>query len=347
MTTIYLIRHAEAEGNLYRIAQGQYDGVLTRRGYEQLKALRRRFEGVDLAAVYSSDLFRARTTARAVSEPRGLTVQLCPELREVHMGSWEGRTWQEIEREDPEGMEHFTVRPDLWQVPGAEAPADVARRMIGKLKEIARAHPNEAVAAVSHGAALRITVGVLQGLTLEEVGKTHHSDNTAVTKLVWDGNSLQVEYRDDSSHLVREGDENLEGHKWWNAEKMFSNGPDYMPMDDTAAAALAQAGLDPVPREGECIAVWHDGKPVGVVQLLGREGTAGRIGTYWMAPSFRGHGLGIVPLGQAVLRYRAAGCDRLRLRCGAEVAPFFEKYGFVPLPSGELEQYIGYEEQPI
>ena len=39
MTSIYLIRHAEAEGNLYRIAQGQKNSNLTDRGWRQVRAL--------------------------------------------------------------------------------------------------------------------------------------------------------------------------------------------------------------------------------------------------------------------------------------------------------------------
>ena len=44
MTKIYLIRHAEAEGNLYRIAHGQEEGLITDyRGPRQMQALARRF----------------------------------------------------------------------------------------------------------------------------------------------------------------------------------------------------------------------------------------------------------------------------------------------------------------
>lgn len=39
MTRIYLVRHAEAEGNLYRIAHGHYNGLITARGYRQIRAL--------------------------------------------------------------------------------------------------------------------------------------------------------------------------------------------------------------------------------------------------------------------------------------------------------------------
>ena len=51
MTTVYLIRHAEAEGNVYRRCHGQYDSLLTPRAYEQLPCLAKRFEGVPLDAV--------------------------------------------------------------------------------------------------------------------------------------------------------------------------------------------------------------------------------------------------------------------------------------------------------
>lgn len=83
VTTVYLVRHAEAEGNLYRIAHGQYNGLITDRGYQQLHVLKKRFDDVHIDAVYSSDLFRARTTARAVYEPKGLELHLEPAFREI------------------------------------------------------------------------------------------------------------------------------------------------------------------------------------------------------------------------------------------------------------------------
>ena len=56
MTTLYLIRHAEAEGNLYRRIHGQYNSLITDNGYRQIAALRDRFADVPINAVYSSDL---------------------------------------------------------------------------------------------------------------------------------------------------------------------------------------------------------------------------------------------------------------------------------------------------
>ena len=86
MTTIYLIRHAEAEGNLYRRIHGWYDALITGNGYRQIQALEGRFPGVSVDAVYSSDLFRTKTTAKAISLPKHLELHTDPGLREVHMG---------------------------------------------------------------------------------------------------------------------------------------------------------------------------------------------------------------------------------------------------------------------
>ena len=43
MTEIYLIRHAEAEGNIFRRIHGHYNSLLTPRGFRQAAALGKRF----------------------------------------------------------------------------------------------------------------------------------------------------------------------------------------------------------------------------------------------------------------------------------------------------------------
>ena len=69
MTTIYLIRHAEAEGNLYRRIHGWYDSLITKNGERQIQALEQRFDSVSIDAVYSSDLIRTQLTAGAICRP--------------------------------------------------------------------------------------------------------------------------------------------------------------------------------------------------------------------------------------------------------------------------------------
>jgi probable phosphoglycerate mutase len=107
MTRIYLIRHAEAEGNLYRRIHGHYDSLITENGYRQIEALRRRFETIPLDAVYSSDLFRTVATAEAICRLHDLKPVTRPDLREVNMGAWEDRTWGEVARTDAAQLSLF------------------------------------------------------------------------------------------------------------------------------------------------------------------------------------------------------------------------------------------------
>jgi probable phosphoglycerate mutase len=98
LTTIYLIRHAEAEGNLYRRIHGQYDSRVTQREESRLPRLENRFKDLTIDAVYASDLLRAQETAGAIYKRHGLMLSLAPNLREVNIGVWEDRTWGEVER---------------------------------------------------------------------------------------------------------------------------------------------------------------------------------------------------------------------------------------------------------
>ena len=227
MTKIYLIRHAEAEGNLYRIAHGWHNGLITNyRGYQQIDALRQRFQDVDIDAVYASDLYRTQITARAIWLPKALPLHLEPAFREICMGVWEDHPWHELNKLHPEEMYHFNRRVDLWRVEGGETAQDVLDRYIPALHRVGAAHDGGAVAVFSHGAALRIVLGTLQGVPLSGIGDTPHGDNTAVSLLTWDNGELRVEYRDDNSHLTERGLSTFARQSWWRSAKMVDPGED-------------------------------------------------------------------------------------------------------------------------
>ena len=146
MTKIYLVRHAEAEGNLYRRIHGQYDSLVTDNGCRQIAALAHRFEGIHVDAVYSSDLFRTRTTAKAIYGPKGLALTTRKSLREVSMGVWEDRTWGEVARTDAQQLAWFNTTDRRWKVEGGESFAELRERISAAIRQIARNHPGETVA---------------------------------------------------------------------------------------------------------------------------------------------------------------------------------------------------------
>ena len=140
MTTIYLIRHAEAEGNLYRRIHGWYDALVTENGLRQIQALEQRFQGEHFDAVWSSDLYRTCTTARAVYEPRGLELRTDPELRELNMGDWEDQTWGQVRRTQPGELDRFNRSDPTWTAPRGEGLGELGERVERALRRIAAAH---------------------------------------------------------------------------------------------------------------------------------------------------------------------------------------------------------------
>ena len=158
------------------------DSCVTRRGYAQTAALRRRFADIPVDAVYSSPLLRTRITAAAIYEPKHIPLRVLNDLHEVNCGPWEDRTWGDIRYTDPEQLENFNYHFDRWHVNGAESAKDVRERMLGALRTIVCEQEGKTVAAVSHGMASRILLGTLRGMSLKEISERFpHGDNTAVS----------------------------------------------------------------------------------------------------------------------------------------------------------------------
>jgi broad specificity phosphatase PhoE len=153
VTTILLARHGESDWNRSRRWQGHADRPLTERGREQARELAERLADTELDAVYSSDLARARDTARTVAGPRGLGMRELPALREVDVGSWSGLTRAEAEQRFPEAYARWATGGEGWD--DGETYEQLSERTVGAIRAIAGDHPNQRVLVVAHGGSIR------------------------------------------------------------------------------------------------------------------------------------------------------------------------------------------------
>lgn len=103
MAKIYLVRHCESEGNACRRTQAHVDALVTHKGYEQCEMLRRRFEGIHIDKLYSSDSYRSIMTIDPIAKERGLTIHTRISLREVTTGIWEDHGLGQHRRRVPGG----------------------------------------------------------------------------------------------------------------------------------------------------------------------------------------------------------------------------------------------------
>lgn len=108
-TTIYVVRHGQAEFNVERRIGGTFElNPLTPEGRKQAEELDKKLENIKIDKIYSSDLSRARETAEIIALKRGLSVEINKLLRERSWGSLQGKTFEEAKRMYPEAFEKET-----------------------------------------------------------------------------------------------------------------------------------------------------------------------------------------------------------------------------------------------
>jgi alpha-ribazole phosphatase len=169
VTTVYLLRHGEVVLAETRRFIGHLDVPLSERGERQCAAQARRLAGVALAAVFSSDLVRARRSAEIVGAPHGLAPVALPALREMAMGRWEGLTAAEIERREPAAFAAWMARVGEFPFPEGESVPDLVTRAWPAFEAIAAGHPGAAVAVVAHGGTNRALLCRAVGLPLRRL----------------------------------------------------------------------------------------------------------------------------------------------------------------------------------
>lgn len=202
-TELLLVRHGASEpavpGRPFAMVDGHGDPALAPEGREQALRVAHRLEGEHLDALYVSNLRRTAETAAPLAERLGLTPVVEPDLREVHLGEWEGGM---LRKHMAEGHPvALRVRAEeRWDViPGAEPTADFADRVGGAVGRIVAAHPGGRVAVFAHGgtigALMSIAVGGGRGFAF--VG----CDNGSISHLVALDGHWVVRRFNDTSHL--------------------------------------------------------------------------------------------------------------------------------------------------
>jgi len=361
LTTVYFIRHGEAEGNVYHRMHGQYDGPLTAKGREQLSYLKERFLNVPIDAVYSSDLVRAADTAAAVSVPKGLPIIFDPRLREFDFGIVEDMPWGNAAWEYNEPVRLFHEEPSKMVIPRGESIFDVRRRTTRAVWDIVEQNRGKTVAVASHGAALRAMMAALLGYGPDEFAKVPHCGNTAVSKFLFDGDTVTAAYIADNSHLPPDMRSNI-GKKWYEPGKNENNdsvrfvieNPDQWKDDYIACREDAWknlygdlGGMDAEAFWEDAVYTWLDDhrllqrcyywdEPIGVLQMNvqpGRKARAGNINFCYLKPEYRYKGMGAQLIGQAVSLFRGEGFGKLQLCVSQYNKPalrLYERCGFVP-----------------
>jgi broad specificity phosphatase PhoE len=175
---IFMIRHGEVENHDRGVFNGQLDVDITPRGVghmeraaEFLAAAGGERGETGVRRLYSSDLLRTVRGAAIISERLGLneTAQAVPDIREIHLGEWQGLSFEEVDDRFP-GLRE-TRHADIvnYRIPGSETVAELSARVVPAVQEIAGRHRGESVAIVAHAGPNRMVLCHTLGVPLKRV----------------------------------------------------------------------------------------------------------------------------------------------------------------------------------
>jgi broad specificity phosphatase PhoE len=182
MTHILLVRHGQTDWNAAEKFQGSTDVPLNEMGYDQAyrlgEGLALRFAMNEankpkrhLAAIYSSNMIRAKQTAAILAEQFALEAMAEEAFREINGGEAEGLT--KAEQEQLFGAQKrqldklYPDRRERWNhthIPGAETKNQMLERFKPRLQEIASQHVGDTIIVVSHGSVIGTFLSDLCGV---------------------------------------------------------------------------------------------------------------------------------------------------------------------------------------
>jgi probable phosphoglycerate mutase len=154
-TELLLVRHGESEamvpGRPFPLVDGHGDPELAPDGRLQAELVGARLASHPIDVIYVTTLRRTAQTAAPLAARLGLEPIVEPDLREVHLGEWEGELYRKHMAEGhPVAMQ--VISEQRWDaIPGAESAESIRTRVRGALDRIVVAHAGRSVAIFSHG----------------------------------------------------------------------------------------------------------------------------------------------------------------------------------------------------
>ncbi len=201
-TEFVLVRHGATEGYVpgspFPLVDGHGDPALSEDGQAQAILVGRRLAAERVDAIYVTSLRRTHQTAAPFLAASGMQAKVMRDLREVHLGEWEGGRIRDFIAQGHPTWQQVVAEHDWGRIPGAESSAQLQRRCVAALQQLHGAHPDQRVVCIVHG-------GVIGALASHAIGSRPRAfdgaENGSLHTIVVLGNVWQLRRFNDTTHL--------------------------------------------------------------------------------------------------------------------------------------------------
>lgn len=164
---LIVLRHGQTDHNVGGIWQGQLDTELSAVGRDQARAAAQALAERSPDLIRASDLKRAFATAQPLADRAGLPIVTDERLREINVGSWQGRSSDEVRQTHADDLDAIARGEDRRRGDTGETVAEVATRALAAATNlIDELAPGQLGVIVTHGVAGRALAAALVGIEL-------------------------------------------------------------------------------------------------------------------------------------------------------------------------------------
>ncbi len=151
MGSVIFLRHGQAKNNIERILTGRTPNIpLTEKGIEQAEKTAKFLEQMNISAIYSSPIERAKHTAEIVAKHNSLDVTIDDRLIELDMGKFTGVPYDDIFTSHGNVFMKFYNGELEIAHNGVETFSEVKKRVLSIVDHVVEKHPDQNVVLVTH-----------------------------------------------------------------------------------------------------------------------------------------------------------------------------------------------------
>lgn len=200
MTRILLVRHGQTQSNVTGYYMGWSEEDLTEDGVSAVHKLSSRLANIPVAAVYTSPLRRAYSTALILAKSYGVEPAVVNDLIEIKLGDWQGSHISEIRQRWHELWQQWRADPSATTLPGGESFSQVAERVLRAFRRIETEEQNKHVLIVTHEIVIKILVCYVLSAPYS-IYRRFEIGNASLTIVNITENRMRLVTLNDTAHL--------------------------------------------------------------------------------------------------------------------------------------------------
>lgn len=171
----FLLRHGQALSNVENVIScwpEKREFPLTEEGRRQIEESAVKLAGKKIDMIFSSDLLRTKQTAEIVAKKLNREIKYDERLREYNMGEYNGKGIEEYYKVFDNQLDRFYKKAE-----DGESYTDIKERIISFVSEKESEYTGKNILAVSHQIPIIIFLGVINGLSNEEIVEKYLNTN--------------------------------------------------------------------------------------------------------------------------------------------------------------------------